>query len=136
MTHQPLINDANQRIVVDGEPDAVSQFFSPEYVVHGTDGAHTMGHKGVTAWMERLHRAFTDVRVEILVLVEADDRITWLRTVHGVQTGAYLGFPASSQSIVWRDMVVSRVEDGRIAEEWVVTDLAERLLLGRKKGKA
>jgi hypothetical protein len=33
-------------------------------------------------------------------------------------------------------MVVSRVDGGRIAEEWVVTELAERLLLGRKRGKA
>ena len=31
-----------------------------------------------------------------------------------------------------RDMVVSRFEGGLIAEEWVVTDLAERLLLTRK----
>lgn len=32
-------------------------------------------------------------------------------------------------------MVTSRFRDGLIAEEWVVTDLAERLLLSRKNGK-
>jgi hypothetical protein len=29
-------------------------------------------------------------------------------------------------------MLTSRFEDGRIAEEWVITDLAERLLLARR----
>ncbi len=33
--------------------------------------------------------------------------------------------------ISWRDMVTSEFRDGRIAEEWVATDLAERLLLAR-----
>ncbi len=32
-------------------------------------------------------------------------------------------------------MVVSRFRDGLIAEEWVISDLAERLLLARKELK-
>lgn len=31
------------------------------------------------------------------------------------------------------DMVTSRFRDGKIAEEWVISDLAERLLLARKR---
>jgi hypothetical protein len=29
--------------------------------------------------------------------------------------------------IVWRDMVVTRYEAGKVAEEWSVSDLGERL---------
>jgi predicted ester cyclase len=43
-----------------------------------------------------------------------------------------MGFPATGRRVVWRDMIVSRFVDGVIAEDWVVTDLAERLLLARK----
>jgi len=49
--------------------------------------------------------------------------------------GTWEGRPsnhASGHRIVWRDMVASRFRDGRIAEEWVITDLAERLLHARK----
>jgi hypothetical protein len=42
------------------------------------------------------------------------------------------GFPASGKAIVWRDVVTSRFEHGHIVEDWVITDLAERLLLARK----
>jgi hypothetical protein len=47
-----------------------------------------------------------------------------------------MGFPATGRPIVWRDMVTSRFQDGRIAEDWVLTDLAERLLLARKRATA
>jgi hypothetical protein len=32
-----------------------------------------------------------------------------------------------------RDMVTSRFRDDLIAEDWLITDLAERLLLARKR---
>ena len=50
-----------------------------------------------------------------------------------MQQGAYAGFPASGRVIVWRDMVTSVFRDGRIAEEWVISDLAEQLLGSRKR---
>ncbi|HKB16995.1 MAG TPA: ester cyclase, partial [Planctomycetota bacterium] len=80
-----------------------------------------------------LRRGFPDLQVEVEILVEGKDRVAWQRTVRGTQRGAYKGFPASGRRIVWRDMVTSRFRDGRIAEDWVITDLAERLLLLRKR---
>ncbi len=41
--------------------------------------------------------------------------------------------PATGRRMVWRDMVTSRFRDGLIAEEWVISDLAERFLLARKR---
>lgn len=35
----------------------------------------------------------------------------------------------------WRDMVTSRFSDGLIADEWVISDLAERFLLALKQPK-
>jgi hypothetical protein len=34
--------------------------------------------------------------------------------------------------VVWRDVVTSRLDAGLIAEDWSISDLAERLLLARK----
>lgn len=64
--------------------------------------------------------------------MESGDRVAWQRTMRGRQTGPFQGFPATGRRIAWRDMVTSRLHDGRIAEEWAVSDLAERLLLARK----
>ena len=67
------------------------------------------------------------------ILVEGPDRIAWQRIIRATHEGAFKGFPASGRKIVWRDMTTSRFRDGVIAEEWVISDLAEQLLLSRKK---
>jgi predicted ester cyclase len=59
--------------------------------------------------------------------------VSWQRTIRAKQEGAFKGFPASGRNIVWRDVVTSRFRDGLIVEEWVISDLAEQLLLSRKK---
>ncbi len=78
-------------------------------------------------------RAFADLQVEVEMLVEGKDRVAWQRTLRGTHQGDFMGFPASGHQILWRDTVTSRFRDGLIAEDWVITDLAERVLLARKR---
>lgn len=127
------IRTANRVIVQEGNADAVDDYFTGDYVVHATGQDLTGGPSFVKRWIEKVHGAFADLDVTVHVLVESDDRVAWERTLTGTQTGSFQGFPASDRRIVWRDMVVSRLEGGRIAEEWVVGDLAEQLLRARKR---
>lgn len=133
-TQSSIIQSANTALIVNGNADAIPQFFQPDYQAHLT--GHTMrGHDAVRKYLELLQRAFSGIRVEVEILAESDSRIAWQRTFHATHSGAYKGFLASGRELIWRDMVVSEFRDGKIAEEWVVSDLAERLLLARK-GKA
>jgi hypothetical protein len=59
--------------------------------------------------------------------------VAWQRTHRAVHAGALLGFPATGGELVWRDVINSRFEAGRIAEAWGITDLVERLILARKE---
>ncbi|MGQ3055540.1 MAG: ester cyclase [Roseateles sp.] len=125
------LRQANEAVLEQGRREAIADFFAPGYLAHV--GGQTMrGHSAVASVMDALRRAVPALKVDVEILVEGDDRIAWLRTCHGTQAGAFRGFPASGKDLVWRDMVVSRFERGLIAEEWVVTELAERLLLARK----
>ena len=130
------IKAANEALFGKGEHDAVRKFFSPDYVVHLTEQDVTGGHKVVRSFLELYQRAFPDLTVQVKILLEGTDRIAWQRTLRARHDGAFKGFPASGREIVWRDVVTSRFDDGLIAEEWVISDLAERLLLSRKKGVA
>jgi len=126
------IRTANAVVLVRGQLDAADEFFAPDYVAHATDRDLRTGPAAVRGFVGTLRRAFPDIEADVEILVESDDRIAWQRTVRGTQSGAFMGFPPSNRRVVWRDMVTSRFRDGRIAEDWVVTDLAERLLLARK----
>lgn len=126
------INEANQRLIAKGEHNAVQEYFSPDYVAHLTDQDVVGGHKVVRSLLELYQRAFPHPQIQVEILVEGTDRVSWQRTLRAKHQGAFKGFPASGREIVWRDVVTSRFENGLIAEEWVISDLAERLLLSRK----
>jgi steroid delta-isomerase-like uncharacterized protein len=127
------IRAANSTLLEEGDTGAVSEFFTTDYVVHLTDAQTERGHAFVRRYLDMIGRAFREIEVSVEILVEAESRVAWQRTLRAHHYGAFLGFPASDRGIVWRDMVVSHFRDRLIEEEWVVSDLAERLLLARKR---
>lgn len=126
------IEAANAALLANGDVDAVDRFFAPDYVAHGT-GRDMAGHGAVRRLVGMYRRAFPDLRVEVEILVKARDRVAWQRTIRATHMGDFKGFPATGRRIVWRDMVTSRFRDGLIAEDWVISDLAERLLRARRR---
>ena len=125
------IRDANVQLIEDGNVEAIADYFVTNYIVN-FGGSRKSGQGAVRGFTKAIHDAFSELSVVVDILVQADDRIAWQRTVSGTQIGKFQGFPASGLEITWRDMIVSRIEDGRISEEWVVSDLAEALLRSRK----
>jgi predicted ester cyclase len=132
-TNAQIIAAANAALLVDGKLDAVGEYFAPDYVAHVTGRDLSGGHDVVKKVVGAYHRAFSEITVEVEVLVEAPSRIAWQRTLTARHTGAFHGFPATGLWITWRDMVVTEFREGRMVEDWVVTDLAEKLLLARKR---
>ncbi len=127
------IEAANSTVLASRNVDALGEFFAPDYVAHLTDADG--GLDEIRRFIGMLFSAFPDLQIEVEVLVEGEDRVAWQRTLRGTQEGEFMGFPASGREITWRDMVTSRFDEGLIAEEWVITDLAERLLRARTPGR-
>jgi len=129
----PKIEAANSALIVDGRLDAIGEYFAPDYVAHLTNQDVTGGHDAIRKILDSYRRAFPDLQVEVEILVEGKDRVAWQRILRATHQGDFKGFPPTGRPIVWRDMVTSRFRSGLIAEDWVITDLAEQLLLGRKR---
>ena len=133
---QPLaskIHAAHSALFVEGNLESVGEFFSPDYLVHVTGRDLDGGHGLVRQYLGMLRSSFPDLEVEVEILLEGEDRVAWQRTLKGKHEGAFMGFPASGRPLMWRDMATSRFCDGLIAEEWTMSDLAERLLLAKKR---
>lgn len=127
------IQEANRTLVANGNLDRVSDFFTQEYTVHMTGRIMKGGHSIVQDTLSSLRKSFPDIQVDVDILFEGEDRVAWQRTLRALHKDKFKGFPASGLQIVWRDMVTSQFRDGLIAEKWLVTDLAEQLLLSRKR---
>lgn len=127
------IEAANLALMSEGKIVAIAEFFTEDYIAHLTEQEMTGGHAAIRKVIQMYRKAFPDLQAQVEILVASKDRVAWQRTVRGTHKGSFKGFPSTGQSVVWRDMVVSRFQDGLIAEEWIVTDLAEQLLLARKR---
>jgi len=126
---------ANQALLAEGRVDAVDEFFTADYIAHGTD--HKIeGPGAIRKFVRDLRQGFPDLQVAVEILVTTKDRVAWQRTLRGSHRGSFRGFPATGRRVVWRDMVTSRFRGGRIAEDWVITDIVERLLRARKRRTA
>lgn len=127
------IQAANTALIVDGNLDAIEDYFTADHVTHLTDSDMRGGPDAIRGFLGTLRRAFPDLEVEVEILLEGKDRVSWQRTLRATHQGNFKGFPGTGRPILWRDMLTSRFQDGLIAEEWAVSDLAERLLLARKR---
>ncbi|WP_169309223.1 ester cyclase [Desulforhopalus sp. IMCC35007] len=67
--------------------------------------------------------------VDIKFLTQDVNTIVWQRAFKGRHEGEMQGIPPSGKKVRWVDLVVTRFENGKIAEEWVVSGLMGELLL-------
>ncbi len=123
----PQIQRANEELLNKGNLELAEEIFAPTYVGREAEGDFEGGPDAIKAFVTSIRTAFPDLKVEVEILAMEGDRVAWLRTHRGTHQGEYLGVPASGRLITWREMIVTRYEEGKIAEEWGVSDLASRL---------
>ncbi len=128
-SNEERVRFANDEILGKGNLGAVDEIFATDYVVH----AGGKDHKGlgfVGRFAKLLRSAIPDLRVvEVAVLIQAGDTIAWQRTLSGTHEAEMRGIPPSGQKVKWRDMMVTRFDGEKIAEEWTVSELAGELVL-------
>lgn len=123
----PQVESANDELLNKGNVGKVREFFAPAYVAHVTGQDLSGGPEVIEGFVKGLRAAFPDLSTEIKVLATEGDRVTWVRTSRGTHRSDYMGVPATGRVVTWQDMIVTRYEAGKIAEEWAVSDLGERL---------
>lgn len=123
---------ANDLLAANADLEDICSHFDKAYIAHTTGKTLSGGHKIVKGFLKGILKAFTDIEFSVEILMAEKDKVAWRRTWKAVQTGSYKGFPATNKKMKWSDMVVTRFEDGLIAEDWLLTDLAEQLLRARR----
>jgi steroid delta-isomerase-like uncharacterized protein len=117
-------------------PDAVDKYFSPSVVVHSL-APEVEGGNG-TAYLKELAKnliaAFPDLHVSVDEVVQQNDRVAARVILEGTHKGEFAGIPATGRKIKVANFAMYRVEAGKIAEVWSLTDLAQlRIQLTEKK---
>lgn len=135
MTHTELLTYVATELLENNNLEVIESHFSEDYIAH-SENKQFKGHKFLTQFSKRLQKAMSNLQiVKLEFLAEDSGTITWQRTLKGTHQNSIQGIPASHQTITWHEMVVTRIENDKIAEEWLLSGLMGQLLLalGKKK---
>ncbi len=108
-----------EEVVNGGNLAAVDEIFAPDYHSHHNDPvALPPGPEGVKGFLAATREGFPDVSLTVDDMFAEGDRVASRWTLRGTNTGSFFGNPPTGKAAEWAGVVISRVVDGRIAEEW------------------
>ena len=82
------------------------------------------GPAGAKAHLAMLRRAFPDFRVTIEALVAEGELVSAYLTMRDTHMGPFRGRAPTRRLVLWTGMVLYRVRDGKIVEQWGHYDTA------------
>lgn len=115
-TNRDILVEAWKAIDVDRRLDAVDEYFAPGYVRHSAEGDY--GLVEYRALLESLHIAFPDLNGTLSEMVAEGDRVAYRWVSVGTHEGSYMGVPPTLKRVTATGINITRLEDGRIVEEW------------------
>lgn len=120
--NKDLIRRMEDEIFNKRRAGAVDEFLSPDYVLR-TAAEGTPADREVARGAIGMYLAgFPDLRVEVEELVAEGDRVVAVLRYHGTHNGDLFGMPPTGRRISVRQIAVYRIKDGKVIEEWEVSD--------------
>jgi predicted ester cyclase len=109
-----------------GNIDVLDEVLAPNYVRHcqamppGLQEIH--GSKQFKAFVGDFISAVSDYSETFDVIMADSDKVAYVTTMKGTQTGPMGGLPASGKKFTCVNIIIQRFEDGKVAETWVTWD--------------
>lgn len=127
---QSVDTEANKRVTrrfpeevaTEGNIDLIDEICT-EDVVDRSPLGEVHGREDLKAHLESINTAFRDHSATVEDIVGEGDTVAMRVTLRGVHDGAFMGIPPTGTEFEVDNMVFTRLEDGRIAERWVVPDM-------------
>jgi steroid delta-isomerase-like uncharacterized protein len=117
METRELVPRAFARFNEDRDRAGFLEAYADDVVLHGyPEGLE--GVEGLRRFHQELSWAFPDLELVVLDVLVDGDRAAVRHELRGTHGRTYLGVPSTGRPISIESMVMLRLVDGRIAEEW------------------
>lgn len=122
MTNEQIVRDACQVVWSEGDVSRIGEFYSESFQANYPLANWGSGLEGIKDYVLDVKGGIPDYCERIDELIDAGDHIIVRLTITGTHTGAFLDVPATGKSLEFRDVTVCRVENGKIVEQWGLSD--------------
>ena len=99
-----------------GNHDIVDELFTEGFVHHFTDPRLPPGREAMKLLGQSILAGFPDVKATVEDLLAEDDKVIERTSVRATHTGEFNGIPPTNKQVVWTEIHIYRLEDGKVAE--------------------
>lgn len=118
-----LIRQFNRDVFNGRDYDRIADLQTESYVQHGPmTGMELHGTEESVETMRMFHAAFSDLEATEELSFSDGEYVCTYYTYRGTHDGEFVGIPATDVEVEVPGMVLNRIEDGKIAETWVMAD--------------
>ncbi len=106
-----------------GNLDLVDEIYASNYLEHDpTNPEHRRGVEGAREFYSMYRSAFPDTQITIEDQLAEGDMVSTRWTARGTHQGELMGVPPSGNRVEVMGVTISRIEGGKIVEEWDIYD--------------
>jgi len=113
-----------KEVVNEGKMEMIDELVAEDYVYHGAHGMVLEGRDALKSVFGELRGAFPDLKVHPNFLIAENNHISVQFTFTGTHLGEFHTIPATHKKVNFEGIVMSRIENGLIREDWEMLDTA------------
>ena len=122
--NKALVRRTFEEVWIQGDLAAVDQLFAPDYIMHGPGVTWVeLGYLSVKHTVSEVRTAFPDFALSVEDVMAEGEKVMTRYTWSGTQQGPLWTIAPTGKQATVTGIVVSRVVDGKIAEEWGIVDM-------------
>ena len=106
-----------------GQLSRIDDLFTPDFVRHDPGGRELQGTEQNRQFIGSLRAAFPDVHYTVEDQIAEGDKVVVRYRFRGTHLGAFQGMPPTGKQVTYTGILIYRIVDGKIAEQWTEFDL-------------
>jgi predicted ester cyclase len=120
--NKALFRNLKRDVINARDADAADRYFAESY--RNDFRGRAPGREGLKAALREFFAAFPDIAESVDVILAEGDLVASAGTIEATHRGPFLGIAATGRSVRFGSQEISRIRDGRVAEQWVALDFA------------
>jgi predicted ester cyclase len=97
-----------------GKTEKMNELIATDYVYHGPGGHEIKGIEGMKKFITWVHTGFPNIHFTVNDLIVEGDRVVSFWTMKGTHK--------SNKQVEQQGIIISRVVNGKVAEDWEIFD--------------
>jgi predicted ester cyclase len=100
----------------------IDELVAPDVVSHDPFPGQLPGSEGLKNTMQMFWTGLPDLHVEIKDMLAENDRVMTRLNVKGTHTGTFLESAPTNNAVMYDEVIILRIANGKIVEHWAVAD--------------